>query len=328
MVFSRSDRLLALALTCAFLSVPLSAQSVGEVFASDASVKGSVLLAGGGTQVMSGSTVSAGKSAASLKLSRGGEVRVCPGTSISVSTSQSGRDLMMGLSSGALETHYTLAGSSDTILTPDFRILLAGPGTFHFAVSSDPAGNACVRSLAAGSASLIVSEMMGDGSYQVKAGDELVFHNGHVANPGNLAPPDCGCPATAPPIERARIEPPPPVPAATTPAEAPQVPQLPAAVGDVTTPLPALKAEDVHVQVDAPFVFRGAEPEPVLPYTFARISLNSLPEVATLEPEILPPPAPPELRPVAAQSVGPAPKPQKKGFFGKVKAFFASVFRG
>src|ERR1041384_8505316 len=100
---------------------------VGQLFSSDATVRGSVTLAAGGAQVMSGSSVSAGERTAVLKLERGGEVRVCPKTSVSVGTSQSGRDLILGLSVGSIETHYAVSASADSIVTPDFRILLAGP---------------------------------------------------------------------------------------------------------------------------------------------------------------------------------------------------------
>ena len=160
---------------CAVLLVclPFTAyaqKTVGEVFATDATVKGSVLLAGGGTRMMSGSSVTAGNAAAVLKLSRGGEVRVCSRTSISVTSSPSGRDLLLGMGTGDIEAHYRLGSSTDSILTPDFKIQLSGPGDFHVAVGSDPRGNTCVRSLPANTASVIVTELMGDGTYQVKAG--------------------------------------------------------------------------------------------------------------------------------------------------------------
>src|SRR4051812_34763107 len=101
--------------------------SLGEVFATDASVQGSVIFAGSGTRVGSGSTVSAGRSAASLRLDRGGEVRVCPGTSVSVTASARSKGLLLSLDTGTIETYYSVGSSADTIQTPDFRILLPGP---------------------------------------------------------------------------------------------------------------------------------------------------------------------------------------------------------
>src|SRR5512141_1689083 len=78
---------------------------IGEIFASDASVKGAVKLASSGMQVMSGSSVEAGQATALLRLSRGGDVRVCPRTALSISSSHTGRDLMFGVSTGALEAN-------------------------------------------------------------------------------------------------------------------------------------------------------------------------------------------------------------------------------
>src|SRR5437868_11840946 len=108
--------------------------SIGEVFATDASVTGSVVLAAGGTRVANGSSVSAGRSAATLRLDRGGEVRVCPGTSVSVTAAARSKGLMLSLSEGTIEMHYSVGSSADTIQTPDFRILFPGPGDFNFAV--------------------------------------------------------------------------------------------------------------------------------------------------------------------------------------------------
>src|SRR3954469_14700517 len=110
--------------------------SIGEVFATDATVQGSVILVGSGTRVGSGSTVSAGRSAASLRLERGGEVRVCRGTSVSVTAATRSKGLMLSLDVGTIETHYSVGSSADTIQTPDFRIMLPGPGDFNFAISA------------------------------------------------------------------------------------------------------------------------------------------------------------------------------------------------
>lgn len=305
-------RYAGLLLSCVGVLLPARAQdTVGELFASDARVKGAVVLAAGGTKVMSGSSVSAGEAAALLKLARGGEVRVCPRTTISVSTSPSGRDLMLGMGEGAIEANYSLAASADSILTPDFRILLAGPGGFHFAVGVDGRGNTCMRALAGNGASLIVSELMGDGTYQVRPGEEVMFRGGRVSHPEPLAAAGCGCPAPLPPVVRATAPPPPPSP---TPPSVPEPPQPPAAAA----------LNEIHVQVDAPFVFRAADLLPP-PVEVAQLRLSRAPQVPLT---VLPPQ--PQISPGADSQVAtaePPKKPGKRGFFGKVRAFFAAIFR-
>lgn len=325
-----------LAITCAVAIVfagrcaSQEAAPIGEIFASDASVTGAVQMAGAGMQVMSGSSVGAGQSPALLRLARGGDVRVCPRTSLSISGSRNG--LMLGMNGGAIETNYTLfSAPADAIFTPDFRIMLAGPGKIHVAVGADARGNTCVRPLANNTATVIVSELMGGGTYQLKPDEQVIFERGKVDNVYHVVG-DCGCPV------------PPPVVRAAAVAEAPSIvslrkPPLPPSLAiplDATMPpqpvtsmlagAPAPAANDVHVEVDAPFVFSASDPEPA---QLAQIVQLKFSPVAPLP---INPQAP---QPAQLQPMSPAPvqvvvvevTPKKKGFFGKVRSFFASVFR-
>jgi hypothetical protein len=350
--------------------------TVGEVFASDASVHGSVILAAGGTRVLSGSTVAAGAGAATLKLERGGEVRICPGTNLSVSASSSGRELALGFSTGAVELHYPLASSADSLQTPDFRLLLAGPGAFHLAVSGDARGNACVRTLPSNTASVIVSELMGDGTYQVKADEQVVFRRGHIADVSQDLPPDCGCPAAAPAVNRAANEAPSiepttsAIPSASAPDEADVAPALATSSADVaavtatqpaawpdaasantpptaaasqvatvaaapdaaTAPTPPARPNQLHVEVEAPFVFRGDDPGPPPP-SIAQVRLSDRAAQLVFDPVVHPPVVHPPVADAAVTSspveaaVSAAKPVPRKAFFGRLRSFFAALFK-
>src|SRR5687767_8581502 len=239
-------------------TLPAPAQAVvGEVFSAEAGLRGSVVLTAGGAQVLGGSSMTAGTSPARLKLARGGEVRVCPNTQLGVNASASGHELMLSLNSGSLEAHYALGSNADSIVTPDFRLLLAGPGEFHLAMAADPKGNTCVRALAGTSASIIVTEQIGDGVYQLRPGEEVVFRSGSVKS---RAPVDfsCGCPplrelniAAAKPQEKPKQKPK-EEPSADVGANLAALPALPVAQPAAPQPASAPSSDSVHVQVDAP----------------------------------------------------------------------------
>jgi hypothetical protein len=293
-----------------------------------------------GSRLAAGSSVTAGSDTTILHIPRGGEVRVCPGTTLSVTPSQSKRDLMFGMSTGAIETHYSIGASADAILTPDFRIMFAGPGEFHYAVSADSHGNTCVRPLRGNTSSVIVSELMGDRIYQVKPTEPVVFHLGQIDKVDGDVPLDCGCPAP-PPVLRTSAPPPAPVPNANLPSKvtlgpssarasngigapdsAPSQTQL--SNGSETSPLPASQPNDVHVQLDAPLVFTAKNRAPAAPPAPVE-ETKALPVSESPE-------RPPHLDPVVQfpppdKPNDPQQKPEHRGFFHRVGGFFSSIFK-
>lgn len=299
-----------------------------------------VLVSTTGSQVFadrqaSGSSFSAGYSTEKLRLSRGGEVHLCPRTTISIVHPQNGGDLLLAMGVGALETHYALEQSVDTILTPDFRMLLRGPGEFHYAIRVDSRGDTCVRALPGNTAPIIVYESIGDGKFEVVPSEQLVFHGGHlsttdtafhsgqVAQVEHVVPEDCGCPPPAP-VLRAEL------PTTTTPPEnkiaslstpapptvetelpRPSSPQNASPAPEIApSPLPASKEKAADFEATLVFSQKDSpSPKPVdLPLSDHQIVLP--------DPVIAPPPSPPVVNQKA-----------HKGVLRKVTGFFSRIFR-
>jgi len=297
---------------------------------------GYVVLAG--TRLGSGSSVTAGSETAVLRLTRGGEVRVCPGTTVSVTPSQDKHDLMLGMSTGALETHYSLDASADSVLTPDFRLLMAGPGEFHYAISADTHGNTCVRALIGNTSSVVVSELMGDRVYQVKPTEQAVFHDGHIDQVDADVPLECGCPPPRPrtltasnsltplpgrPPAKASLASPAdeePSPSSGELANGPEHPPTPSK-GDERSPAASGAESNLRIQVDAPIIFsakdRAANAPPAPAAAVASLPVDdSLERQVHLDAVVQAPPRPRVKR-----------KPESHGFMGSVKGFFSAIFR-
>ena len=290
-----------------------------------------------------GSSVSAGSDTAVLQMRSGGEVRICPHTTISVTPARNRRDIMFGMSTGALEAHDSPRDSADSVITPDFRILFAGPGEFHFAVSADPHGNTCVRALKGNTAAATVSEVVGDRVYKVMPSEQAVFHLGQIDKVGTDVPLECGCPAP-PPAEPAQNA------AEVATAKMPERATLggnatveegmgndpgagamvPAPVANSATtstkgpmpgPLPVTQPDQIHVQLDSPLIFTAKNREAVVP-------LAPLEETRTLPVEDS------TVQPVHLDAVVEAPRPNRDarsktehhGFLHHLKGVFQAIF--
>jgi len=279
-------------------------QPLGTMQAQDATVRGAVTLNGATAELRSGAEVTTGAHPVTVKLQRGGTLRICPRSSVQLTSSPSGKELLIALNSGGIETEYQLAGSADAVMTTDFQLQLAGPGSFHFAVEARE-NHLCTQGLAGANASLIVTETMGSGTYQVRPGDRVQFLNGSVANPQE--PQSCGCPEQAvkssPPElgfpesqSQAAAQ-------AMTQGEAP--PSAPPLEG---VPQTTTAPDQAITQVNVPLSFSaGKPPEPPAPQPYTEAHLAALPQLA--------------------KPVLPAP-PEKKNFFQKLGRAFSRLFGG
>ena len=273
--------------------------------------------------VYSGSELSAGIAPATLKLARGGQVRICQNSGLNVTAS--GQGLMLATGTGALEIEYELKQqAADVVITPDFNVALVGPGTFHFALGINKKGDTCVKPLAGNSGEITFSELLGTGIYKSGPDQKMVFRGGKLDGKAELTA-ECGCPAAAP-VMRAEAQ-----PNVKPPDDTPKPAERVAVINDETTsPLPADKPGQVHVQVDTPFVFsaRGSGRS----YAVAKVQFSTLPNVYFVQERVDPVvlvEKQPELSPkptVAPSKPEEKPQKEKKGFMGRVKGFFGSLF--
>ena len=294
---------------------------LGELFASDSNSSSAMQLAGSGMAVYSGSELSAGIAPATLKLARGGQVRICANSGLNVTAS--GQGLMLATGAGALEIEYELKQqAADVVITPDFNVALVGPGTFHFALGINKKGDTCVKPLAGNAGEITFSELLGTGSYKAGPDQTMVFRGGKLDDKTALTG-ECGCPPAAP-VMRAEAQ-----PNAKQPDETAK--QVAVANNETTSPLPPDKPGQVHVQVDTPFVF-SARPGSGRSYAVAKVQFSTLPNVYFVQEKVDPVvlvEKKPEVSPTPVAETSKLeekPKKEKKGFMGRMKGFLGSLF--
>lgn len=153
-------------------------------------------------------TVTAGAKTAEVTLPHRGVLRVCASTTVKLASDTSvpadeTPGLVMSLDRGALEMSFATGKNADILLTPDFRILIGGPGVADVKVRLGEHGDTCVENAGANAPYVLVSSAFEGGAYRVQAGQRVLFEHGSLHEFVANEKEPCGCPPAVNPEQKA-----------------------------------------------------------------------------------------------------------------------------
>jgi hypothetical protein len=256
-----------------------------------ATVTGALEVSQGKAIIVASGAVTSGAETTEVVLPHRGVLRVCASTTVKLAADSSvpaGEvpGLLMAMDHGAVEASFAAGRNSDILLTPDFRILIAGPGAAEVKVRLGQQGDTCVDNAGVNAPYVLVSSVFDGGAYRVQPGQRVMFQHGSLHEVVDQEKEPCGCP---PPV-------------------APQGNEFPLAQSEGLAPLPApapgpANQSSAPTQLVEPLVYKSADraPQPAAEATPAASAAASSP------------------------ATKPAPK-KKSGFFGGIGRFFRRIF--
>jgi len=252
-------------------TVSIAQQPIGSVSVNDASISGTLEVTNGRALLTGGSMIKANDHTAVVSLQRGGEIHVCSTSGLHLTggnVADGVQPLMLALDRGAIEIHAT-ATTKDVVMTPDLRFTVhsagptapASPLDLRIRVASN--GDTCVENRGPGAPVLGVADQFGLSSYEVQAGQHVLFEHGSLREVVDHESSPCGCPS-APPVSVADAGVTSDNPAAPGKAVAPKSAAeqhpFPAAVSVGLAPAPEVPQAQpgvVHAQVATTMTFDG-----------------------------------------------------------------------
>ena len=310
-------------------------QPIGTVGVQDATVAGALEITNGRAVLVGSTIVTAHDHVAEVALSRGGSVRVCATSGLHVagglsagSNPTADQPLMLGLDRGAIEVQMA-ATTRDVVMTPDLRFTINGDGPLDLNLRVTKNGDTCVENRGAKAPVLHVADPFGEGAYELRAGQHVLFEHASLKEVVDHESSSCGCPPEAVEpamtIADALLKPAAPTAsdAATPATTAAEQHPFPAAVSEGLAPaaaVPQASAGTLHSQVSATLSSSGA-PDSTAP------PIPSSSETAGSKIPGPPPATPPAAGRASATSPSaqPAPAPHK-GVFHAVGRFFRRIF--
>lgn len=216
--------------------VPLN----GESGDSAASVTGALEVTEGKAIIAASGSITSGSHTTNVVLPRRGVLRVCASTTVKLAADTSvpageTPGLLIAIDHGAVETSFATSRNADILLTPDFRILIGGPGSSELRVRLGRDGDTCVDNSGVNAPYVVVTSLFENGLYRVQPGQRVMFQHGSLREMVDDEQEPCGCPPPPSPTTRnefplAQSEglapapapgPPPKQPVASAPAAAP-----------------------------------------------------------------------------------------------------------
>lgn len=193
------------------VSIPAAAPPANPIaiVPLDSRIPGSASIVTGALQVMNGrafitanGTISSGATTAQVALPQRGSLQVCASTTVKIAADASvpaGElpGILLAMDHGAVEASFSTARNADTILTPDFRILIGAPGTANVKVRLGQGGDTCVDnpSIPGAEAPYVLVTSVFDGSvYRVQSGQRVMFQHGSLHEVVDQEKEPCGCP--------------------------------------------------------------------------------------------------------------------------------------
>jgi hypothetical protein len=256
-----------------------------------AKVTGALEVTQGKAIIASSGTITSGTETTQVILPHRGVLRVCASTSVKLAADSSvpaGEipGLMIAMEHGAVEASYATGQNSDILMTPDFRILIGGPGAADVKIRLGQHGDTCVDNAGINAPYVLVTSIFEGGAYRVQPGQRVMFEHGSLHEVVDQEKEPCGCP----------------------PAEA-KGNEFPLAQSEGLAPLAKAAPSAVNAG--------GTQAVPVEPLVYK--SPAQAPPPAT-------PAAEPAAGTAASPAASTAPAKKKTGFFGSIGKFFRRIF--
>jgi len=162
-------------------------------------VTGALEVTKGKAVIAASGAVTAGDRTTEVILPHRGVLRVCASTTVKLASDSSVPagdvpGLMMAIDQGALEASFATGRNSDIVMTPDFRILIGGPGAAEVKVRLGQGGDTCVDNAGVNAPYVLVTSVFDGGAYRVQPGQRVMFQHGNLHEVVDQEKEPCGCP--------------------------------------------------------------------------------------------------------------------------------------